>query len=301
MPDQQQNLLTEIYVKVDGQEATSISVTVNQQSHTLMDDLLEVTVENSLHLPDVATLTLNDSSLQWIDKDTLAPGKTLQVSAKAGQSQTEHKLFDGEIVELEPDYSPSTQKFVIRAFDRLHRLSRGRQVETYLNMTDSDIASKIASKLGLSPEVDATNQVHDFVMQKNETHLEFLQARAALIGYLVWVDEKKLHFEKPPPAQGPIELNWGETFNEFHPRWSTVGQVDNFTVRSWDPKNKQAIVGSASAGDSAPQVGVQPGGSVTSGAFGSSTALMTHSPLRSQGLADNLAKSVADRTSGKYI
>src|SRR5438093_4587112 len=112
MPDT--NLLSHFYVKIDGADA----------SEEFMHALVEVTVESSLHLPDVATLVLHDPRLRWIDDAHLEPGKAVQVSAKTGRS--EHLLFDGEIVEIEPDFGLSTQRLVVRAFDRLHRLARGR-------------------------------------------------------------------------------------------------------------------------------------------------------------------------------
>src|SRR5690349_1063846 len=95
----------------------------------LMADLLEVTVETSLHLPDVATLVAHDSKLRWLDDAKVEPGKPLTIR---GQTEgDEHPLFDGEIVELEPDFHPGSQRFVLRAFDRLHRLSRGRFVRSF--------------------------------------------------------------------------------------------------------------------------------------------------------------------------
>src|SRR6266567_826411 len=131
MPDNS-NLLSHFYVKIDGADA----------SNEFTRDLLEVTVENSLHLPDVATLVLHDARLHWIDDASLVPGKMIQISAKTARQ--EKLLFDGEIVEVEPDFEPSTQQFIVRAFDRLHRLSRGRHVRSFLNASDDDLVKKVA-------------------------------------------------------------------------------------------------------------------------------------------------------------
>ncbi len=106
MPDTSQ-LLSQFYVKLDGADV----------SEMFMRDLMEITVENSLHLPDVATLVLHDPHLLWIDADSLAPGKTVNVSARGPKG--EKLIFDGEIVELEPDFHPTTQILTVRAFDRI--------------------------------------------------------------------------------------------------------------------------------------------------------------------------------------
>src|SRR5947209_7211123 len=125
MPDASP-LLSQFYVTIGGANA----------SEEFMRDLIEVTVESSLHLPDVATLLLHDTSLRWIDDSSLDPGTTITVEARAEQSSK--VLFDGEIVEIEPDFGSSTQHLMVRAFDRLHRLARGRHVRTFLNVGDGD-------------------------------------------------------------------------------------------------------------------------------------------------------------------
>src|SRR5215213_7990186 len=108
------DLISQFYIKIDGTDV----------QESFMRDLELITVENSLHLPDVATLVLHDPRLDWVDHADLAPGKTVQISTKVNRG--EQLLFDGEIVEIEPVYEPSTQRLTVRAFDRMHRLMRGR-------------------------------------------------------------------------------------------------------------------------------------------------------------------------------
>src|SRR5579859_3513460 len=172
MPDTQA-LLSQIYVELDGQLASDLKVHTPWGGSDLMNDLMEATEESSMHLPDVATLVLHDSHLKWIDDPRLAPGKKLTISFKSGAENA--KVFDGEVVELEPNFSPSTQELTVRAFDRLHRVARGKQARTFQNVTDGDIAKTIASELGLEAKVGPASIVHPHVFQRNETNLEFLQ------------------------------------------------------------------------------------------------------------------------------
>src|SRR4029453_10912507 len=117
-----QHLLPQIYIEGEGMAEPT--------SRQLMADLVDITVESSLHLPDVASLVLHDTRLRWLDDASLEPGKGLKVSAKSAEG--EHLIFDGEIVEIEPDFQPSAQRLVVRAFDRLHRLARGRVVRSFV-------------------------------------------------------------------------------------------------------------------------------------------------------------------------
>ena len=290
MPDST-NLLSQIYVKIDGADPPD----------GFMRDLLEVTVENSLHLPDVATLVLHDARLHWIDEDSLSPGKTIQVTARV--ERQEKSLFDGEIVEIEPDFEASTQRLMVRAFDRLHRLSRGRHVRSFLNMSDGDLVQKIAQEVGLQAQAGPTSQVHPYVFQNDETNLEFLQGRAAALGYLLYVQDKTLHCEAPKASGKAIELEWGVTLQEFRPRLTTIGQVDSITVRGWDPTAKQEIVGQARNGQGAPQVGQSKNGSeLAHSAFNLDTqTLVVDRPIRTQTAADKLAQAVADRQAERFI
>lgn len=270
-------------------------------SPTFMRDLEYVKVENSLHLPDVATLVLHDPALNWIDDANLEPGKTIKISAQAGSG--EELLFDGEIIEIEPEFSPETQRLVVRAFDRLHRLMRGRQVRSFVNVTDGDIIQKIAQEVGLRTKLGPTAQVHEYVLQANETNLTFLQRRAAALGYLLYVDGETLHCAAPESSGTAVELNWGSTLLEFRPRMTTVGQVNDVTVRGWDPKAKREVVSTAQDAKIVPKVGVgTSGGAMAKKAFNlEAHYLVANGPVRMQKEADLLAQATADRLGGRFI
>src|SRR5436190_745914 len=92
------------YLKSDGQQPRA----------ELTADIETITVESSLHMPDVATITLHDQELRWTDSDELSPGKAIVVSAKVGQA--EKPVFDGEVVEIEPVLEKGVKKLVVRAF-----------------------------------------------------------------------------------------------------------------------------------------------------------------------------------------
>jgi len=290
MPDTSQ-LLSQFYVKLDGVDA----------SEEFMRDLMEITVENSLHLPDVATLVLHDPHLLWIDAESLAPGKAVKVSARGPKD--EKIIFDGEIIELEPDFHPTTQILTVRAFDRLHRLSRGQHLRSFQNVTDGDLVAKLAQEVGLKAKSAATSQVHHYVFQNNQTNLAFLHGRATALGYLLFVEGDTLHFEPPSPAGQPIPLEWGVNLSEFRPRLTTIGQSSEVTVRGWDPTTRQEIVGHAKKGQGAPQVGEkQSGGDLAQGAFhmdAQSQGVIR--PVRSQADADALAQALADQRASRFI
>ena len=284
-------LLSQFYLKLSGSDAPE----------ELLRDLLSVRVETSLHLPDVATVVLHDPRLAWIDDARLAPGKLLAISARSGRD--EKPLFDGEIVELEPEFEPATVRLAIRAFNRMHRLGRGQHARSFQNVTDGDLVTKLAQEVGLQAQVGTTSQVYPYIFQNNESDLAFLQRRASALGYLLFVRGTTLHCEPPTKDGSPIELEWGVHLSEFRPRMTTLGQVESVTARGWDPSSGQAIVGRAQRGRAGPSVGeAQSGGELANAAFNvDAQGLVADRPIRSQAEADRLAQTNVDVLSGRFI
>jgi phage protein D/phage baseplate assembly protein gpV len=288
-------LITQFFVKIDGALVAT----------DFMRDVFEVTVQNSLHLPDVATIVLNDPTLKWIDDALLSPGKSIEIHGTAAPTPNKSDgIFDGEIVELEPEFGTKMHRLTIRAFDRLHRLSRGRFVRSFQNVTDSDLARRFASEVGLQADVDATRQVHEYLFQNNETNLEFLRQRAADVGFMCYVLGKKLCFKRLARSTKPVvPLNWGGTLSEFRLRMTTIAQTNKVTARGWDPVTKREIVSEVTKGDGGRSIGERrAGGTVAKDAFRiDATYLVSTTPIRAQVGADQIAKSVADRQAERFI
>jgi phage protein D/phage baseplate assembly protein gpV len=271
----------------------------------LMRDVFDITVENSLHMPDAATIILNDPGLRWIDDPALAPGRPIEIAASpADASGREAKrIFDGEIVGLEPEFGPATHKLTIRAFDRLHRLARGRKVRSFQNVTDSDVARRFAAEVGLQADVEPTRQVHPYLFQNNQTNLEFLRERAIALGYALYVLDKKLCFKALSPTPQVVHLKWGDSLSEFRPRMTTIDQINSVMVRGWDPRTRKEIVGEVTPGKGMRDIGQRQGGdAVAMEAFSIDARLLVSAPpLYDQIEADQLAKAVAARHAERFI
>lgn len=283
------------------QSQFAITLAGEPASADFMYHLEQVTVETSLHLPDVATLVLHDPQLRWIDDAGLAPGVALRVTAQVGSREA--AIFDGEIVELEPEFG-ATQRLTIRAFDRLHRLARGTRVRSFVNVGDDDLVRRIAGEAGLAAEIrPVPTQIYPYVLQANETNLAFLQRRAAALGYLLYVEGSMLHYVAPTPQRRPIELAWGDSLYEFRPRMTSIGQVSKTIVRGWDPAAKLELLGEARGGATAPKVGAgADGGALAQRAFDiEAQDQVADRPVRDQDMADRLARAAAERHSGRFV
>lgn len=268
---------------------------------SVMGALREVSVESSLHLPDVATLVIRDPDVTLIDDDRLSLGTQLEIQAQLQGGAG--KLFEGEVVEIEPRFSRHDQFLVLRAFDKLHRLGRGTHARSFRNVSDMDLVRKIAGEVGLRARTGPANFVHEYVFQNNESNLSFLQSRAAQLGYLLYVEDQTLCCLPPKSEDQAVELRWGANLTEFVPRLSSLGQPGKTTVRGWDPQTKRAVVGQPGRAEGQPHSGEKRGaGDVEGGAFGMRTELsVTSRVVRRQQLAEQYAQAELNRQSERLL
>jgi len=301
--------------------AASFDIVINGQPvpAELVRNVTEIVVHDSLHLPDMFTLRIHDSDLRWIDSDLLAVGAGVEIRASApGQGARpggSGQLIVGEITALAPTFNRTGEPtLTVQGYDRSHRLHRGKKSRSFRRVTDSEIAQQIAREAKLRARVDPTPVVHEYVFQDNQTDLAFLQTRAQKVGYEMYVKEQTLHFvrRETERAEGP-QLVWGENLRDFRPRLSTMGQVDEVIVRSWDPQRKQEIVSRANAADIAnagarqgkiaPAVGVsESGGELARRAFGvASQMVVVDHPVTNVDEANAIAQALYDEISGDFI
>lgn len=236
-------------------------------SEEMADDILEIVVDTTLYMPDMVTILLHarvydDNTTLWIDDATLDVGKEVEITVE------DKVLIKGEITALEPSFDDTGRAtLLLRGYDKSHRLHMGRKTRTFLNIKDSDLASTIAGEAGLSAQVDATSVTYEWVLQNNQTNMEFLLERAQRNGYQVTVIEGKLYFTKGDSNQGAgPELEWGANLRSFRPRLTTSHQAKTVKVRGWDAKAKATLEGQATQSLTAGGVS-QTGGAKSESAF----------------------------------
>jgi phage protein D/phage baseplate assembly protein gpV len=296
-----------------GQDTISlftIKVNGSPVSAEFMRDTMEVVVDTNLYLPDMFTIQLHDDTLTWADGELLKVGNKVEVSAETsgqgGRQGNQATLIKGEITALEPDFSSTGQAvLVMRGYVKGQRLHRGKKARTFLKMSDSDIASKIAQEVGLTPSVDSTSVRYDYVLQNNQTNMEFLLTRAERIGYQVYVKDETLYFKKGTAnhqGQGP-ELEWKKNLKSFRPRLAATHQADQFVVRGWDAKAKKAITSQVTPSNNGRQGGVQQtGGAMAQQAFGGSAqAIVVDQPVSTADEAKAMAQAICDEVSGDFV
>lgn len=259
--------------------------------------VVSIAVDDDVSLPSMFAFELAGSiaqaeELPWIDEELFAIGKI--VTVKIGYADDLETLIVGEITGLEPEFTFNRlPNMTIRGYDRRHRLHRNRKTRTFVQQKDSDIAAQIAGEVGLTAQAEDSQVTHDYVLQANQTDMEFLQERARRIRYEVVVEDKTLLFRPVGNAKSEILTLTAEgDLLEFYPRLSSVRQLSEVNVRGWNPKEKKELLGRAKTGDEVSTMGGQnTGGALTQSVFGASLVTVADRPVMTQAEADQLAQA----------
>ncbi|MBD2576492.1 VgrG-related protein [Oscillatoria sp. FACHB-1406] len=315
-----QNTLSFNKTQGNYQALPSITIDGKQNPPELMEDILQVIVEESLNLPAMFTLVIqNDyqsgkvNEKPWKHQDLLEMGKKVKIgfvaSTTASQDFEENKegnVIEGEITAFETHFSERTQApIIIRGYDVSHRLHRGRWNRSFQNMTDSDIVKKIAEEVDIPiGKIDPSGGPYEYIFQSNQTSMEFLRERAARIGFELFVQDGKLYFRKPKSDKN-VELKWLTDIHNFRVRLSSAEQVKEVEVRSWDYKEKRAIVSSRKTEELITKTDNGKGSDTSTKFFTknpvSPTLYVVDRPVCSPKEADIMAQAICDEVGGQYI
>jgi uncharacterized protein len=273
--------IPDVDVKVDGSSLPS-------------DDVHAVTVQEDLSALSMFTVVLYNwddecQQVSWSDSSELAIGGRVDIAL--GYVDDLHPVMTAEITSLEPTFTTDQPPLLtVRGYDYRHRLARGRKTRTFAEMKNSDIVRQVATEAGLRSQATDTRAALPHVFQCNQSDWDFLQERARLSGFQVYVQGRTLYFQQAQHTSSPtMTLALGQDITEFTPRLSALGQVDEVTVRGWDMRRKAAVVGSARGGG--PQMGGGASGSAAAKrAFRRASAASLDLPVGSLDQADQAAR-----------
>jgi phage protein D len=175
---------------------------------------------------------------QFFDRRTVDFGKKITVALG------DHRLFAGKIAGVEAVFPPlSSPRLVVLADDGLQALRMKRRTRTWDQVSDGDVARRIASDHGLTPSVDLDGPTHTVLAQLDQSDLAFLRDRARAAGGEVWIDDRTLHVAKRPSRAGgdPPRLALGGAVRELRLRADLAHQATAVVVGGWDVAGKQAI------------------------------------------------------------
>jgi phage protein D len=258
-------------------------------------DIISINVLNDVDAMSMGSITLSawnsaDVKPKWIDDERFREGNSIKI--EMGYPDHTTPVFRGEIIGLEPDFPErQTPTLTVRGYDLRHRLMRKRKTHSFTNLKDSDIAAQVARKSGLDVHVEDSKVTLPYVLQHNQTDLEFLLDRGRRINYEVVVEDRTLLFRpRKIDAAAQFSLRRDIELIQFRLRMTTMGQVEEFTVSGWSPKDKKEIVAhSRAGGESTKMEGNCTGPANVQERFSGTGSTRVTVPVQNQAEADQLA------------
>lgn len=226
--------------------------------------LQSIVVDLRRQAPGSCELQFNNHAQEAATYDTradLGPGTTIEVAVGYAGGETK-KIFEGEIVGTQVRVAENGPRvFVARAFDGAHKLTRGRNTRTFLQQKFSDIARQVAQQSGLKMDAEDTGFLREYVVQHNQTNLDFLRGIASWLDFDFCIDHlkdsKSIRFKQPAVSGTPeVKIVYDNPnmaddespLRKFDGRQSLARVVTEVVVRGWDPQQKREIVGQANSG-----------------------------------------------------
>ncbi|HIK04622.1 MAG TPA: VgrG-related protein [Trichormus sp. M33_DOE_039] len=298
--------IPEPLLQIDGTDA----------SKDLLEDILQISVEESLHQPGMFTLVIrNDyfpgktTETSWKHQKLFAIGKKIKIGFVSSTTENvdfqeveQGYVLEGEITGIETEFTPESQApIVIRGYDISHRLHRGRYNRSFQNVTDSDVVSQIAGETGItSGTITTTTPVHEYIFQENQTNMEFLRERAARLGFELYVQDGKLNFRQPKQDQ-TLSLKWLEDIHSFRVRVTSAEQVSSVEVRGWDYSTKKAIVSTASTEQVITTTDNGKGSKVSTKFSIQPKMIVVDQPVFSAAEAEKIAQALCNELGGEFV
>lgn len=269
----------------------------------------EVEVVSKADTLDTFRFTIANAlpKMRWThtsDADLFDQAKSVKIAM--GYVPDLQDMIEGEITQISPNFSDSDAPTVaVEGHALLHRLHGTNQTRTFQQVTDKQIVEQIARDAGLQADAEDPNIQYEYVIQPNQTDLEFLRERAKRLHFEILVKNKTLIFRKTQEAQDKTyTLVWAQIQKSVASGANTLplktcslqmnalkppGTVE---VRCYDPKSKQAFVSHAGSSDQTSKMGgSQSGGDITDSFQRPRKHVHVSTPFASQQECDQHAKA----------
>jgi phage baseplate assembly protein V len=194
--------------------------------------------------------------------------------------------------------SSGEREIRVRGYDLMHRLRKSRHVRSFVQVTSLDIARELAGAVGLSVKSEEPGPLSQFLLQLNQSDLDFLLDQTEPHGLYPCVQGNTLRFLTLTGTDGSTLLALGESLLEVHIEVNSDSACRSVTVTGWDPFRAQLQVGRATK----TRIGRRVAAEAPPKLFGSDGEVTLSSQAgRDQKIAQSIAQSELDRRSAGEV
>jgi phage protein D len=255
------------FLDLGGNVSPTISINSMDLTDLHLPKLVSATVDTHVHLPDMFELVFDDTENAIVGELMVRIGALVEVYGGESGNPEAQCLIKGEVTSIEGNYIGTEIHTVVRGFEKSHRMQRATRTRTFVDMSDSDIASQLATEAGfMETEIEDSPITHKHIAQINETDWAFLRGRAAELCYETGVAQGTFYFRpasstKPSGGgglmgaaagavagalgMGPPTLTFQDNLMWFRPRMSAGNLPEQVEVRVYDYEAAEVVVGQA--------------------------------------------------------
>jgi Rhs element Vgr protein len=174
---------------------------------------------------------------------TFLPGVKVEIAV--GYKSQETTIFKGVIVKqgISIDQTQGS-KLIVDVTDEAMKMTLERKNALFEKIKDSDLIGKLIAANGLAKSVEATNTVHEQVVQYYATDWDLMMTRAEMNGFVATIEAGKVTVKKPDTSQAPVlTLKYGDSILDLDAEMDAATQVTSSAIKSytWDPATQKLI------------------------------------------------------------
>lgn len=233
-----------------------VSFTIKADGSVIPDttEVLSIDIGSAVNAIPRAQIVIIDGSpasqeFPVSDGKTFVPGTKIEIAL--GYAGKENNVFEGVVVgqsfNADLDSGPTLTVDVV---DNTMKMAIQRTNAVFTDSTDSEIFKKLITRSGLPAHVDATDIVHEQIVQYNATDWDLLLTRCRAIGSVVTVADGKVTVAKPDSKTAPpLQVVFGTDILALELAIDATSQRSEGSVRSqsWDPTRQTTIAAAPGA------------------------------------------------------
>lgn len=253
-----------------------------------------------LTLSNVVSVPFGDAESAFEDGSVLKLGARIAVSA--GDESASTPIFTGKITAMEGVFTEdSAPELVVFAEDAFQQARMTRRTKRHDNATVASLATDLASKVGLTPQVTGLSANIGVQVQLNESDLAFLQRMLARHDGQMWVKGNDMHVApRGDVREGAIELELPGQLRRARVMADLAHQVTALTVTGWDPAQGQRVKGRSTGANPGPGSGRE-GKSLLSEALGDREEHVGNLVATDNDEAQALADAAFDHAARQFV
>jgi Rhs element Vgr protein len=177
------------------------------------------------------------------DLAVFLPGRKIEIFA--GYNFKNTPIFSGLVVRQGIEITQTQgSKLIVEISDEALKMTLDRKNGLFEKIKDSDLIGKLITANGLKKDVDATNTVHEEIVQYYATDWDLMVLRAEMNSLVVIADGGKISVKKPDTSQTPVlRVEYGESILDLNAEMDAATQLSPsaITSNSWDSSTQKVV------------------------------------------------------------